>query len=193
MSKQSETVKKWRSSCKSRIIEAMGGACCVCAYNKCAASLALHHLDSNEKDFGLGDIIANPVNWKTIVEELRKCVLVCQNCHGEIHANVSSVPESAPKFNEVFADYKELERQSKIHLNKCNICGKLKPTHKKYCSHSCASKSQYLKKWDDISLEKEILTKSILQIAKENNCSERTVYKRLKKLGWTPEWVQHKG
>src|ERR1700688_4794367 len=100
MSKQSEKVKRWRKRCKERIIEAMGGQCCVCGYNRCQWALALHHLDPAQKDFGLGTIRANAKSWASIVEELRKCVLVCNNCHAEIHEGMVVVPNDAPRFNE---------------------------------------------------------------------------------------------
>ena len=120
MSKQSEKVKRWRFSCKERIITAMGGKCCICGYNKCQASLALHHLDPTQKDIGLGAIRANPKSWETIVQELRKCVLVCNNCHGEVHFSLAEVPVDAPRFNEAYADYKLLEAEEK-ELTPCPV------------------------------------------------------------------------
>lgn len=49
MSIKSEYVKKWRKTAKLRIIEAMGGECCICGYKKCPEALALHHLDPSKK------------------------------------------------------------------------------------------------------------------------------------------------
>jgi len=105
MSKQSEKVKKWRKSCKARIILAMGGSCCICFYNKCSAALALHHLDPSKKDLSFSKIRSNPKSWETIVKELRKCILVCHNCHSEIHTGMISEPMDAPKFDEDYAHY----------------------------------------------------------------------------------------
>lgn len=136
MSKQSDKVKKWRENCKKRIVESMGGQCVVCGYNRCNTSLALHHLDSNEKDFGMGQVRANPKSWSKIVNELRKCVLVCHNCHYEIHEELITLPKGHTIFNEEFVDYKELEKTAI--LDKCLICDKLKPEHKKLCSNKCS-------------------------------------------------------
>lgn len=108
MSKQSDRVKRWRKRCKERIITAMGGSCCICKYNKCQSSLALHHLDPKKKDFRFGGIRANPKSWDKIVDELRKCVLVCHNCHNEIHEGMTKVPLNAPKFNEEWKDYSKI-------------------------------------------------------------------------------------
>ena len=180
MSKSSENVKRWRYNCKERIIEAMGGGCCVCGYNKCQRSLALHHLDPSKKDLSFGAVRANPKNWTALVAELRKCILVCHNCHCEIHDGIINVPNDAPTFNEMFADYKEIERAAK--LNPCPVCGKLKSMHLINCSTECAHRSNFKVQWDIIDLKEMIKTKSVVTIAEELGCSDSAVHKRLKKL-----------
>lgn len=170
----------------------MGGACCCCCgYNRCQSALALHHLDPSQKDIGLGAIRANPKNWNTIVEELRKCVLVCHVCHSEIHEGIREVPKDAPKFNEEFASYKKieekitysaLEKQIAI-LTPCPVCKKLKPEHLINCSLECAAKARYRVDWDQIDLQKELETKSVVMLAEQLGCSDAAIHKRLKKLG----------
>ena len=81
----SEKVKKWRHETKKRIIESMGGKCQICGYNKCDSALDLHHINPEEKEISLASIRANPKSWSLIVAELRKCVLICANCHREEH------------------------------------------------------------------------------------------------------------
>lgn len=83
----------------------MGGACCVCGYNRCLRALSAHHLDPSQKDFNVGQAKANPKSWTKIVEELRKCVLLCKNCHDEVHDGIVDVPLEAPRFDETFAEY----------------------------------------------------------------------------------------
>lgn len=166
----------------------MGGSCVICGYNKCTGSMALHHLDPSKKDFALGALRANPKNWNLLVVEIRKCVLVCNNCHGEIHFGNAIVPNNAPRFNEKFADYKNLlveEGGTKIteKFSPCPICKNLKLDYKKYCSAACSSRSRYKVDWDNIDLATEIKTKSNIQISEEIGCSDAAVYKRLKKLG----------
>jgi hypothetical protein len=182
MSKQSERVKTWRRNCKSRIIEAMGGKCCICGYNECQSALALHHLDPTQKDIGLGAIRANPQSWDKIVQELRKCVLVCHVCHSEIHEGIATVPISAPRFNEDFADYKRLEKAEEI-LTPCPVCGKLKPEYLKNCSVECAGRSRYKIAWEKFDLQEELKNKSVMQLAEELGCSDGAIHKRMKKLG----------
>lgn len=190
MSRQSEAVKRWRRNCKDRIIAAMGGACCVCGYNRCQSALALHHLDPSQKDIGLGAIRANPKNWNTIVEELRKCVLVCHVCHSEIHEGIREVPENAPKFNEEFVSYKkveekitymDLEKQTAL-LTPCPVCSKLKSSHLINCSLECAGKAKRKIDWDKVDLQEELKTKSVLMLAEQLGCSDVAIHKRLKRL-----------
>lgn len=181
MSNRSDYVKQWRKSSKQRIISSMGGACCICGYNKCDSSLAMHHLDPSKKDFNFGSVRASPVNWNSIVEELRKCILVCHNCHCEIHAGVTPVPENPPNFDESYADYK-MDRKYRSYTP-CLSCNKLKPKSFKYCSPDCASKSLRKVDWDLIDLEEELKTKSVLKLSKELGCSDVAIHKRLKRMG----------
>lgn len=183
MSRNSENVKKWRKTTKARIVESLGGSCCICGYNKCYDALACHHLDPSKKDLALSAIRANPKNWNTIVLELRKCILVCHNCHCEIHSNLITIPDDVPRFDELYSSYKDLLNSSKEEeLNNCPICGTLKHFSKKTCSRSCAAKSQFKVNWDQINLTVEILTKSISQLARELGCSDNAIHKRLKKF-----------
>lgn len=64
--------------------EKLGNKCCKCGYNKCEAALEFHHTDPNEKDFVLAGA---KYGKEKMLKELEKCILVCANCHREIHAN----------------------------------------------------------------------------------------------------------
>lgn len=209
MSKNSEKVKKWRKETKARIIESMGGKCALCGYDKCHSALAMHHIDPSQKDFSLGAIRANIKSWKTIVNELKKCILVCHNCHSEIHEGIVTMPENYPKFNPIYENYnlhfKEIKyclscnKQIPLHKKHCSaeclsksrhenssfcpICNNEIPLSKKHCSVDCASKSRCKINWDDIDLPTELKNKSVLKLAKELGCSDSAIHKRLKKLG----------
>lgn len=108
MSKSSKYVTDWRKRTKIRIVQAMGGCCVCCGYNKHPEVLQLHHLNPDEKEFELSSLRANPKKWTKIVEELRKCVLLCANCHTEVEYCDRDIPQDAQRFNEVFADYDRL-------------------------------------------------------------------------------------
>lgn len=58
--------------------------CSICGYNKCQEALDFHHLDSSIKDIGIKDAVRQKGTEK-LKEEIAKCIVVCANCHREIH------------------------------------------------------------------------------------------------------------
>ena len=78
-----QAVKDCRKRRKEDIVYVMGKCCQLCGYNKAITALELHHLNPSEKEFSIGKILNK--NWNLINEEIKKCILVCANCHREIH------------------------------------------------------------------------------------------------------------
>jgi len=66
-----------------------GDKCSICGYGKCPRALSFHHKDRGTKKFGLtlNNIWSKP--WKIILEEARKCILLCSNCHMEVEDEIS--------------------------------------------------------------------------------------------------------
>ncbi len=60
-----------------------------CAYcsEKCYACLDFHHPDS-DKEFNISRGYSN--STETLKAEIRKCVVVCSNCHRKIHSGIFS-------------------------------------------------------------------------------------------------------
>ena len=81
--------KQRRERLKNKATEYLGGKCVICGYDKTKDCLAFHHLDSSKKEF----TIARNFNrsWESLKKELDKCVLLCLNCHGEVHAGVTDL------------------------------------------------------------------------------------------------------
>lgn len=80
-----ETILRYRRY-KEEAVAYKGGKCCVCGYSKCMGSLEFHHTNPNEKDAEWALKIKNKIT-DNVKEELDKCILVCRNCHQEIHFN----------------------------------------------------------------------------------------------------------
>lgn len=79
-------VQKRRDKVKVMSVEYKGGSCEICGYNKYVGALEFHHKDPTQKDFGIGDK-GYTRSWEKIKEELNKCMILCANCHREIHSN----------------------------------------------------------------------------------------------------------
>jgi hypothetical protein len=80
-----EAVQRRREKIKLDAIAYKGGKCVKCGYNKCVAALEFHHINPALKEFGMGQNGATK-SWATIKQELDKCILLCANCHREIHS-----------------------------------------------------------------------------------------------------------
>ena len=96
---------EWRRRAKARLVAAFGGACGICGYDRCHRNLHFHHVDPAEKDFALGQ--SQTAGWDRIVAEMRKCVMLCSICHGEVHDGVLELPDDIPRFDERHARYRE--------------------------------------------------------------------------------------
>lgn len=82
-----ERQRKFKAQC----VEYKGGSCTVCGYDRYQGSFDFHHLDPKEKDFAIAATKAYAFNDK-IKSELDKCVLLCANCHREVHGGIIDLP-----------------------------------------------------------------------------------------------------
>lgn len=76
---------------KQKAIEYKGSKCCICSYDRCNAALEFHHKDPSQKDFQLA--AGRLKKFENSRAELDKCVLVCSNCHREIHLGLVQCPD----------------------------------------------------------------------------------------------------
>jgi hypothetical protein len=183
MSKSSEAVKNWRKKSKERLIAGFGGKCGICLYNRTNNALELHHLDPNEKEFGFGSIRANCINWDKIAQEASKCVLLCSNCHREVHAGLISDKEinKLPRFDAALCEVVLLQNE----LFYCE-CGSIKKKNAKFCSNVCfkSHRNEFGVKvnWNLIDLDELSKTLSNVEIGVILGVSEAAVRKRKRKL-----------
>lgn len=122
---QKEYQDTYRDRRKQRIVDVMGGQCALCGYNRCNEALELHHLNPKEKDF---DIAANPcVSWDKTSAEIKKCILLCANCHREVHNGII-IQELHSSFNQDICDRITAEvnatKYGNCEQNRCCHCGK---------------------------------------------------------------------
>lgn len=69
---------------KIEFIAAKGGGCQQCGYSRNYAALIFHHRKPSEKSFTLDQRNMANRSLEICLAELRKCDLLCANCHYEI-------------------------------------------------------------------------------------------------------------
>lgn len=96
---QTEATQKRRDKVKLMAIAYKGGKCQCCGYHNFVGALEFHHVDPDGKDFGIS-AKGYTRSWEKVKEELDKCVLVCANCHREIHEGLIPCPTEIIKDDE---------------------------------------------------------------------------------------------
>jgi hypothetical protein len=86
-------VAKRRKRLKEMVVEYKGGKCVICGYNRHIGAFDLHHIDGAKKEFGLS-ARGLTRSWEKLKAEADKCILVCANCHREIHAGIVRIPRT---------------------------------------------------------------------------------------------------
>jgi len=75
-SKKEKRCRKHLDAYKLRV------GCSMCGYKEAACALDFHHTDKN-KHGGVASMLTNKLS--TLMLEVRKCIVVCANCHRVLH------------------------------------------------------------------------------------------------------------
>ena len=176
-----EYTKQYIKTRKQDILYVMGTKCALCGYNKCSSALELHHLVPEEKDFSISQNVFRA--WESIKEELKKTILVCANCHREIHSGlinnsllVSTYDEN--KANEISARVKLVKKQDKY----CLDCGTVINHYATRCPKcSAIARQQQVRPTRD-ELKYEIWTMPFTQIASKYQVTDNSIRKWCKSM-----------
>lgn len=172
-----QDVKNYRTRLKERIVYVMGAKCQCCGYNRLNSALELHHLDSQEKEFTLGT--NTNISWASARKEIQKCVLVCANCHREIHAGLINSEILQSSFSEERAiEIDELVNSIKHKkINYCKNCGSEIDREATLCIKCFAEQRRVVERPSRDELKNLIRIKPFTQIAKIYNVSDNSIRK----------------
>ena len=85
--KLKEYKKEYYRSKKLKAMELLGNKCKKCGieYNGLNAPIfEFHHLDPHQKENSVTRMLINKA-WSKTLYELKKCILICANCHNHTH------------------------------------------------------------------------------------------------------------
>src|SRR5215831_6626669 len=69
------------------------------------ATLQFHHLNSADKMFNVAAAVRNGISLDTIKKEIKKCIVLCANCHAIRHYNMRYKKKTGPG---IAGEYEEL-------------------------------------------------------------------------------------
>lgn len=126
---------------KLELIEYKGGECERCHYRHNLSALEFHHIKPNEKVFQLDSRHLSNMNIEKLKNEVDKCVLLCANCHREIHYPEYN-EDNIPSLLETYSTSSVSTLRSKRKQTACPVCGALfnSVRGKKFCSVKCREK-----------------------------------------------------
>ncbi len=137
---------RWKDR-KRKAVELSGGKCQDCGYNKNLSVFDFHHLDPSKKEFGWGKLRQR--KWSDIIKELKKCILLCANCHRErhnpedtlittqnCHNNLLNISLINKNSDEISTYYSSLKPTGKCPSCNSDVYGT------KYCCVDCVSKDR---------------------------------------------------
>ena len=178
----SKATSDYRRRRKENLIKVCGNKCAICGYDKLPAALEFHHINPEEKKYGIASE-GTCRDLETDLQEVQKCILVCANCHREIHYNLISLEEVQSKkyFDNDFANFLRQDKINKTTKKEyfCSECGKkisgdgvtgLCPE----CQHK---KARIVERPNRAELKKLIRTTPFVQIGKKFNVSDNAIRK----------------
>ena len=126
-------------------------------YDKCIQALEFHHIDPNQKDYGIG-AKGYTRSIEKNKEEVDKCILVCANCHREIHENIH---KNDIQNEEKITNYPQWVSSKKIsYLNKEQIQSLIKDGYKQ----------------QNIAIKLNVSLATLKRFLKDNNMNQKNNY-----------------
>ncbi len=99
-----------RAKAKLKGIELLGGKCNRCGFNGHPAALHFHHIDPTKKEFNIGPFCNK--KWEIVEKEIRKCELLCANCHCIEHST---------RYTKEFLNYVAKDRKQVLELSEKEV------------------------------------------------------------------------
>lgn len=176
MSINSKDVSIFRKRRKNDLIRLLGGKCQICGFDSFPDAQEFHHTDPATKEHGQSNGRTRALNRD--ITEVKKCVLLCSNCHRGVHAGFYE----CPKKNSYSYDIeKELllsigKRSSRTTKNAmyCGLCGKVIYSKAKLC-RSCFLDTTRSVKPTREQQKDQIRIKPFAVLAKEHSVSNKTI------------------
>ena len=179
---KAEDVSNFRRRRKKNLIQVLGGKCQICGFDLFPEALEFHHEDPNQKDYGLASKGACH-DIETDLNEVKKCFLLCANCHRGVHNGYYGIPKEHI-FDKELAQQLINERNEKriTKINYCIDCGRQIDSTATRCP-SCAAKARRIcERPPREDLKQLIRTIPFTQIGKQFGVEDNTIRKWCKSM-----------
>lgn len=136
---------EYRKRRKLNLIKVSGSQCNLCGYHKSINALEFHHIDASQKNYGIATK-GTCHDLESDLTEIKKCILVCANCHREIHDGNYTAEElwQLQQYSEKIANEVRQEKINNISKTYyyCLECGKPITKNKTCLCSECVRKQK---------------------------------------------------
>jgi len=155
------------------LVDQRGGCCEICGYNKNLAAFEFHHKDPNEKENNLDMRKLSNSTMQWIEAEFDKCLVVCANCHREVHNEELIVKDVRERVKDL--DETILKNKPKVNKPNCCDCGiEINYTYKR-CRPCNEINKRVCVRPEVEELKKEITEHSVMWCANKYGVSHTTI------------------
>jgi predicted RNA-binding Zn-ribbon protein involved in translation (DUF1610 family) len=147
MTPSSYNTKIRRYKLKTEAVRLKGGKCEKCGWQGNQAAFQFHHIDPTSKSFTISQAVTT--NWEKYWGEVKKCELLCANCHMILHSDNTSEQflKDVNSYNGRELIESDIPWKNKNHVaapkvynHTCPTCKsayQTKTFQQKYCSFEC--------------------------------------------------------
>ena len=169
-------VSNSRRQRKLNLIQILGGKCQICGFDEFPDALEFHHENPNEKEYGLSSGNCHSLEQDLI--EIKKCFLLCANCHRGVHGGYYNNPETHIFNNELAQQLiSERDERNIIHPNHCIDCGCEIDRHAIRCVECNRKNRQTCERPDRHTLKQMIRAIPFTQIGEQFGVKDNSIRK----------------
>ena len=169
-------IKTHRQLTKERVVYVLGGKCAICGLeDTCLSVYDFHHINPEEKDFTISSgYFCN--SWEKLIDELKKGVLLCANCHRRVHSNIENY-NLVSTFNQKRADEisQQIENLKKHKNTYCKDCGAIISSGAERCKNCDNVVRRIVERPEREKLKEIIRTKPFTRIAFDYKVSDNAI------------------
>lgn len=163
---------------KSDLKSVFHSKCCLCGFNEVQEALEFHHVNPKEKQFAICGSQNQTKALEAQLEEMKKCILICANCHRGIHSNIYTIPSNWQDYYDKEIAQNLLNKLQEVKSHKiyyCQNCGKEISKNATYCEKCIHIIQRVCDRPSREELKELIRNKPFTQIANQFNVSDNAI------------------